>query len=203
MSAKLSGVILAGGAGRRFSGKTKPKIVIGGEPIIARILSVIKDLFREIIIVTNNPEEFKDFSFCMIVKDEIQGAGPLGGIHAAMKASSNEAVFVFAGDMPFLDIETIVNMTEAYFSSDCDALIPGIGDLIEPLHSIYNTSLADDLEAYLEHNKSKAVREYIKTLNVDYLLLEASERNQRAFTNVNSPADIFPEDWSEKSSPLS
>ena len=44
------------------------------------------------------------------MQDEILGAGPLGGIHAAMKASSNDSIFVFAGDMPFLDKDIIIKL---------------------------------------------------------------------------------------------
>lgn len=193
MTGKISGIILAGGTASRFNGRMKPKIVIGGEPIISRILSVITDIFNEIIIVTNNPAEFREFSFCRIVQDEIRGAGPLGGIHAGMKASASEAVFVFAGDMPFLDKEIITRIIDTFNVSGCDAVVPGIGNFIEPLHSIYNNSITDNLETYLKGGQNTAVREYIKILNVHYLLLDGSEKNKRAFTNVNSPTDIFPE----------
>ena len=45
-----------------LDGKIKSKIVIGGKTIISRITDTIGDLFSEIIIVTNTPEEFKEFS---------------------------------------------------------------------------------------------------------------------------------------------
>jgi molybdopterin-guanine dinucleotide biosynthesis protein A len=190
MAVKISGAILAGGAASRFNGRVKPKIIIEGETIISRIISVVKDIFDEVIIVTNNPEEFADFRFCRIVQDEILNAGPLGGIHAAMKASSNEAIFVFAGDMPFLDKEIIIKLIDTFNTSDCNALIPAIEEYIEPLHSIYRISLTENLEAYLKGDRSKAVRDYIKSLNVKYLKFEGSEKNRTAFTNINSASDI-------------
>ena len=190
MNVKLSAAILAGGAATRFDGKVKSKIIIDGETIISRIISVLRDLFDELIIVTNNPEEFSSFNFCNIVRDEILNAGPLGGIHAAMKASSNDSVFVFAGDMPFLDRDIIINLLDTYKGSDCDGLIPVIEEYMEPLHAIYRISLAGNLESYLRSNQSFAVRDYIKTLNVRYFKLEDSERNKIAFTNINSATDI-------------
>jgi molybdenum cofactor guanylyltransferase len=192
MAGKISGAVLAGGAGSRFNGRIKPKIVIDGEIIISRIISVIRNIFDEIIIVTNNPEEFEDFSFCRIIKDEIINAGPLGGIHAAMRASSNEAIFVFAGDMPFPDKTIIMKLMELYDNSGCNAVIPRIEEYIEPLHSIYDVSLAGHLEIYLNSNRSLAVRDYIKSLNVKYLELERSVENAKAFTNINVPSDINP-----------
>lgn len=191
MAGKISGVILAGGAGSRFNGRLKPKIVIAGESMISRIISVVRDLFDEIIIVTNNPEEFKEFSFCRIVQDQILNAGPLGGIHAAMKTSSNDAIFVFAGDMPFLDKGIILRLIDAYDSADADAVIPEIEEYIEPLHSVYSTSLTEKLEAYLKNENSHAVRDFIKSLNVKYLQFDGSEKNRKAFTNINSSSDIF------------
>ena len=190
MTGKISGAILAGGAGSRFSGRMKPKIVVDGETIISRILTVIKDIFEEIIIVTNNPEEFSDFKFCIIVHDEILNAGPLGGIHAAMKASSNDAVFIFAGDMPFPDRNIISGMIEAYNKSDCDALIPKVGEYIEPLFSIYSQAIISHLEAYLEAGRSKAVRNYIESINAEFLQFGNTEIIKKAFTNINSPSDI-------------
>ncbi len=190
MVEKISGVVLAGGAGHRFNGRMKPKIIIEGEPIISRILSVIKDIFDEIIIVTNNPEEFEDFDFCTIVQDEIRNAGPLGGIHAAMKISTGNALFVFAGDMPFLDKAIITEMTEVYDNSVHDALIPRINNNIEPLHAIYSTSLAERLETFVYLENSRAVRDFVKLLNVKYHDIDGSEKNNKAFTNINSPSDI-------------
>lgn len=190
MTGKISAAILAGGTATRFDGRMKSKIIIDGKSIISRIISVIRDIFDDLIIVTNVPEEFSDFSFCKIVKDEIPNAGPLGGIHAAMKASSNDAVFVFAGDMPFLDRDIIIKLVDTYKKSDCNALIPVIEENIEPLHSIYRSSLAGNLGSYLRHDESFAVRDFIKTLNARYLKLDGSERNKVAFTNINTASDI-------------
>jgi len=190
MGRKISGTILAGGVASRLDGRIKPKIIIDGESIIARIMSVIREIFDEIIIVTNSPEEFSDFSFCKLVQDEIPGAGPLGGIHAAMKVSSNDSIFVFAGDMPFLDKEIILSQIEAYTSAGCDVLIPEIEERIEPLHSIFRISLAENIAAYLNGHQGNAVRDFIKLLNVQYLQFEGSEKNRKAFTNINSHRDI-------------
>ena len=45
MAGKISGVILAGGAGSRFNGMMKPKIVIDGETIISRIIICQSGIF--------------------------------------------------------------------------------------------------------------------------------------------------------------
>lgn len=187
---KISGIILAGGSASRVNGRTKPKIVINGKSIISRTLSVIEDLFDEIIIVTNTPAEYLEFSNCKITGDMILNAGPLGGIHAGLTISSNDSVFVFAGDMPFLDKKIITEQIEYFKSVNCDVVIPCIGDFIEPLHSIYRISVAGALNDFLEKGSNRAVRDFIKLLNVRYMEFEASQVNRKAFTNVNSLSDI-------------
>lgn len=186
----ISGVILAGGASKRFNGFTKANIVIGGKRIINRITDTIKDIFDEIIIVTNTPEEFKEFSSYRIVPDQYLNVGPLGGIHAALKSSSKESVFIFAGDMPLLDKEIIIRQIEFYERQKCDILIPRINLNIEPLHAIYNSCVIIDLEEYFASDHDHSVRGFLRQVNVRYMHLKDSEKISNAFSNINSPADI-------------
>jgi len=186
----ISAVILAGGANSRFHGMVKAKIVIGGRTIIARTLDILREIFREIIIVTNTPKEFVEYTNLKIVSDEIQNKGPLGGIHAALKATSGEAVFVFAGDMPLINREIITLILESYSEKQCDILIPKTGTFIEPLHSIYSKEILQNLEQFLEATNKNAVREFIKQVNTRYLSLENSEKTRKAFTNINYPEDL-------------
>lgn len=187
---RISGVILAGGANKRFDGMTKANIVIDGKTIMSRIIDTIKDIFDEIIIVTNTPEEFNEYINYKIVSDQILKAGPLGGIHAAIKTSSKEALFVFAGDMPLLDKKVIIRQIEFYNSHKCDILIPRINTYIEPLHAIYNISIIETLEDYLTGDHDYAVRKFYKRQNVRYMQLKGSEEISNAFININSSADI-------------
>jgi len=191
MKHNISGVILAGGAGKRFNDIIKAKIVIDGKTIISRIIETIGDIFDEIIIVTNIPDEFQEYNNCKIIGDQYLNKGPLGGIHAALKESKREAIFVFAGDMPLLSREFIVRQIGFYNNNKCDILIPQIEQYIEPLHGIYKKTLFRMLEDYLEGDNDYAVREFLKKADVHYLQLEGSEISWNPFTNINSPSDIF------------
>jgi molybdopterin-guanine dinucleotide biosynthesis protein A len=187
----ISGVILAGGANKRFNGVTKAMVVIDGKTIISRAIDTIKDLFNEIIIVTNTPEEFKEFKNCKLVSDHFLRAGPLGGIHAALTAASGEAVFVFAGDMPLLNKDLILRQIAYFKNCKSDVLVPRINQNIEPLHAIYGVGIRIFLEDYLTKENDYAVRKFLKLVNVGFLQLEDSEVNKSAFTNINTPSDIL------------
>jgi molybdopterin-guanine dinucleotide biosynthesis protein A len=190
MGSRISGVILTGGENKRFGGKIKSKVLIGGETIISRIISIVGGLFDEIIIVTNSPAEFSEYFQYRIVKDQFLKAGPIGGIHAAMKYCSNEVIFVFAGDMPFLNKEFIEAQINLFNKNEYDILIPRIGRNIEPLHSIYKKALLNDLERFITRNKNRSLRDFISEMKTGYFEIGESEESKRAFTNINSPADI-------------
>src|ERR1035437_5384601 len=187
----ISGVILAGGASKRFNGLIKAKIVIDGRTIISRIIETIGDIFDEIVIVTNTPCEYKELSSCKIIGDQFLDKGPLGGIHSAMKGSDREALFVVAGDMPQLAKELIVKQIDFYNTNNCEVLIPKIDQYIEPLHGIYKRTLIKTLEDYLLGDNDYAIREFLKKVDAHYLQIEGSEKYKSIFTNINSPEDIL------------
>jgi len=185
----ISCVILAGGLNSRFNNILKANIEIAGNSILNRMLDSTKGLFDETILVTNSPENFNLQHDILLVSDIFLKRGPLGGIHAALKSSSCQAIFVFAGDMPMLNRSIIEEEIRFYKDQNCDVVVPRIGELIEPLHAIYDLSILKELEKLLMTDGNHAVRKFIKSLNIRYFELPSSEENLRAFTNINCPED--------------
>jgi molybdenum cofactor guanylyltransferase len=190
MQGSISGVILAGGSNRRFNGQTKANLVIDGETIIAGVIRKIAGFFDEIIIITNNPEEFIQYKSVKLAGDIFINAGPLGGIHSGIKTSSKDGVFVFAGDMPLLNTQIISRQIKFWESNPCSILVPRFGENIEPLHSIYSRSVIDPLEKYLSGSDDHAVREFFRLTNTNFFDLEDSEDVRNAFANINYPSDL-------------
>jgi len=187
---KISAVILAGGANKRFNGKTKANIQISGVRIITRIVKVLHEHFDDIIIVTNTPDEFKGFQQFTLVPDEIKNVGPLGGLHAALKVAKNDAVFIFASDMPCISGNIIKKHIEFYNRRKCDAAIPRIKDFKEPLHAIYHKNVYDKLTQFLSSANKYSIENFIADLNVRYHNLDDNDENRKAFININTPQDL-------------
>jgi molybdenum cofactor guanylyltransferase len=185
----ITGVVLAGGANSRFGGKTKSNEIIGDERIITSILKTIRPVFNEVIIVTNNPGEFSDITGCVFTGDLFLRKGPLGGIHAAMKVSSGNAMFVVAGDMPFLNQELILLQAREFVADPADALIPIVKGYLEPLHSIYSNRLAGKLEDLLANGSDYKVRSFLNTLSVRYFQVPDKDGFVKSFTNINTPGE--------------
>lgn len=186
----LSAAILAGGSSLRFGGITKPNLIIGGMTIISRIISTVKDLFDEIIIVTNKSDDFTYIPDCKIVKDIFIGAGPMGGIHAALVASANNILFVFAGDMPFIDKHLINKQIRTFLNEQHDILVPSRGGLMEPLHAIYRKNIIKTFELFITERKNYSIRDLIRESDTGYFEIPESQTIRVAFTNINSPGDM-------------
>jgi molybdopterin-guanine dinucleotide biosynthesis protein A len=116
--------------------------------------------------------------------------GPLGGIHAALKASSEDSIFVFAGDMPFLNKEIISDQINEFNKRENDVFIPEVDQFIEPLHAIYRKSVLNHLERFLLEGKNRAVRDFLREVNVGYLQMTKNEKTEIAFANIISPSDL-------------
>ena len=106
MTIPCTGVILCGGLAKRFDGREKAFLRIGKERLLDRIYSVFKELFDDIILVTNTPLQFIEWDL-NIVTDLFDIRSSLTGIHAGLFYASNPYAFFSACDAPFLKKEIV------------------------------------------------------------------------------------------------
>lgn len=183
----FSAAILAGGKNSRFNGINKSFLKIENQFIIDRILAVLKNIFSEIIIVSNNPEVYADYNEIKIVSDFYKNIGPLGGIHAALKTAGNSSVFIVSCDMPFLCKEFIIRQINSHIKSGKDISIPQIDDFLEPLHGIYNRNTTEILENFINTAVNYKIINFYDFVSINYYKVYHSEIE--VFTNINKPDD--------------
>jgi molybdopterin-guanine dinucleotide biosynthesis protein A len=94
------GVLLAGGAARRFGGRPKGLARIGGARIADRVLQALRGATERQVVVANDSRAPAWFPDVDVVHDDTPGRGPLEGIRAALDAAAGAAVIVVAWDMP-------------------------------------------------------------------------------------------------------
>jgi molybdenum cofactor guanylyltransferase len=186
---KTGCVILAGGKATRFDGGFKPGFEIGGRRVIDRILDVVTPIFSEIIVVANRQDLFDQNSNIIITSDIFASKGPLAGIHAALKISTTDALFVIAGDMPFPDKSVIEKLCNEFSALRPQALVPRHSGFIEPLHSVYSFEITGLLEKVLTESENASVIDFLNKIDTRYLDVETSIA-ERAFMNINSKEDI-------------
>ena len=187
--ARMTAIILAGGNSIRM-GENKAFIEINGIPIITRIHSLFKELFQEVIIVTNQKDLFKNFG-SNIYSDLLPDKGALGGLYTGIFFSSFEYSFCVACDMPFIKrslVEFLIRHTK-----DEDALVPRTADGLQPLHAIYSKRCLEAIRRVIERDKYK-ITDFYDLVRVriidesDFLHLDPL---RESFINVNTPEELL------------
>jgi len=180
-----TGVILAGGENRRMP-VPKAFIKVEGRPIINRTLRIMKRLFQEVFIVTNQPELYIHLD-AVLLGDVYDTRGPMTGIFTALINASNDWVFVTACDMPFVD-EGIIRHMASKRKGALVAVLP----LGEPLHAFYSKGLLSSIERAILTGR-KALEDFLEDKKVKYISkdeLSLIGDIERAFVNLNTPEDL-------------
>ena len=90
----VTGIILAGGKSSRM-GENKSLLKLEGITVIERVVNLMQKIFKEVILITNTPDEY-DFLSIPMYKDIYEYKGPLAGINSGLthsKTESKELVF--------------------------------------------------------------------------------------------------------------
>lgn len=185
---RVAGVILAGGRNSRMGGRDKAFLRVDGETVFARTLAVLRRCFAHVVVVSNAPHKYADYAV-EVTRDELEGLGPLGGLHAALGRVPTPYAFVTACDMPFLREEPIRYLVSRL--RDQDAVVPCWDGDIEPLHALYAARLRLRIAAAAARG-ARALRDFLPEIAVDYVpqsVMEGVPGAEESFRNVNTPEE--------------
>ncbi len=190
MKFDCTGVILAGGQNSRLPGKKKTFQKIGNVTILENIYDLFSNLFKEVIIVVNEPREFAGLNMS-IVTDVIPSKCALAGLHAGLFYASFPYAYVTACDTPFVKqsvVEYIVNQIEPSY----DVIIPRTDDGLEALSAVYSKDCIPLIENNLEKNifmiKKFFRKKKVKEIPVEQL--KALDPEMQFIFNINTPEDL-------------
>jgi molybdopterin-guanine dinucleotide biosynthesis protein A len=186
---KITGIILSGGKSRRM-GENKAFIEIEGVPIIQRIYSLFKELFQEVIIVTNQVELFNNFD-SKIYSDLLPNKGVLGGLYTGIFFSTFLYSFCVACDMPFIKQSLVQYLIK--HMEDEDVIVPRTKDGLQPLHAIYSKHCLDPIKIIIEQGKYKIIDFYhmVKVKIIEENDFVSLDPLRMSFINVNTPEELL------------
>lgn len=184
----MTGIILAGGKNSRM-GTDKAFLEIDNERLIDRIVRIFREIFEEVILVTNSPLAYLDQDV-EIVTDIFKDKGALGGIYTGLFYASYGHAFVSACDMPFLSKAFIKYMMEHVGSYDI--IVPDPADGLQPLHAIYEKSCLPSIKKVISANELKITGFYrgLKIFRISEDIIKSFDPEGRMFFNVNSREDL-------------
>lgn len=186
---QISGIILAGGKNSRM-GFNKAFLEIEGERLIDRTLNIYRQIFDEILIVTNDPLSYTEFSDAVVVTDTYKGKGPLGGIFTGLFYSKNPYIFVCACDLPHLSLDFIKYL--ASHSGPYDVIVPDTAEGFQPLCAIYARNCLSSINKLLEKDKLKITGFYrdMRVLRITDEQIRPFNPHGVLFQNLNTPEDL-------------
>jgi molybdopterin-guanine dinucleotide biosynthesis protein A len=187
----LSIVIQAGGQSQRM-GQNKALMPFLGQPLIERVIQRVKLAGTELILNTNQPEQFA-FLGLALVEDLIPSKGPLGGLFTALTVAKYPVVAVIACDMPFVSAALLETERILLTEGAWDVVIPRSVDGLEPLHAVYRKdNCLPAIRRALDSDRLRMVS-WLGDVKVREMSLEEVslvDPDQRAFINVNTPEEF-------------
>jgi molybdopterin-guanine dinucleotide biosynthesis protein A len=184
----VAAFILAGGKSTRM-GSDKAFVQLNGRTLLGQALELARSVTAEVYIVG---DAARFAGFAPVVEDIFRGCGPLGGIHAALRASTAELNLMLAVDVPFLSRALLEFLITRARASGATVTIPDGGGGLQPLCAIYRREFGDAAERVLIAGRYKigAVFEEVRMCVVDQEELQASGFMVEMFRNLNTREDL-------------
>ncbi|MGH8686707.1 MAG: molybdenum cofactor guanylyltransferase MobA [Burkholderiales bacterium] len=181
----VSGIVLAGGQGRRMGGVDKGLVPLHGRPMVDWVLERLAPQVDEIVINANqNLEAYAGFGR-RVVADEVGGfAGPLAGLHAGLAAVRHPLAVTVPCDSPFLPADLVARLRQALGANEL--AVARTGTQAHPVFSLVRRSVREHLEKFLAGGGRKIDAWYasLKVVEVSF------DDEADAFRNINTREEL-------------
>jgi molybdopterin-guanine dinucleotide biosynthesis protein A len=196
----ISGLILAGGEGRRMSGRDKGLISLANKPLVEYAIDCLTPLVDDLAISCNrNQELYAEYGLNCVV-DKITAAdggfaGPMAGLAAGLKQAQHDWLLVMPCDTPLMSGQIMTQLLTALIhgsdrldttGAQARAVIFSHQGL-QPLHGLYHKSMLPIFEQSLAEKKN-ALQRLLRSID-NIKIIEAQECNFN-FNNANDAEEL-------------
>jgi molybdenum cofactor guanylyltransferase len=182
----VTGLVLAGGMGRRMDSRDKGLVEFRGLPMAQHAITRLLPQVNALLINANrNIETYAAFGH-RVVSDDVGGfAGPLAGLHAGMKACVTPLIVTVPCDSPFSPTDLVERLLDAMKRETSEISVASTNGQLQPVFALYKTSLLPSLEQFLTDGGRKIDKWYEqhKTVAVEF-------EDEHAFANINTVAEL-------------
>ncbi|MCY3707237.1 MAG: molybdenum cofactor guanylyltransferase [Gammaproteobacteria bacterium] len=190
-------MVLAGGQSRRY-GSPKARARLAGRTLLERALAILHAAGLETGVIANRADDLPAGHPRAAVPfrpDLTPGAGPLGGLHAALawaRERGDAGVFLLGCDLPLVPPALVARLATGF--DDARPTVPASGGPlgIEPLCACYPISLAAAAQDWLATGRF-GMGEFVRAHDSVVVArdeLASVAGAEHAFFNVNTPSDL-------------
>ena len=186
-SARITGVILAGGQGRRMGGVDKGLHELRSKAMVEWVLERLVPQVDEVLINANqNLGVYRRFGY-RVIADQIGGfAGPLAGLHCGLSAASHPLVVTVPCDSPFLPIDLVARLSTAMQALQAQLSVARTGDQPHPVFCLCRRDVLPHLTQFLAGGGRK-IDAWYASLRVAEV---AFDDQPDAFSNINTQEEL-------------
>jgi molybdopterin-guanine dinucleotide biosynthesis protein A len=155
-----SAIVLCGGGSTRM-GRDKASLPFGDETMLGRVIRLVGELAHEVVVVAREGQELpagldKPSAFApsasadkkgwslRVVRDPVEGLGPLAGIVTGLQAITGDRAFVTACDMPLLRPALMRRLID--LAGEHDVCVPVSDGHVMTMCAVYRASVIDEAE---------------------------------------------------------
>lgn len=183
----VTGVILAGGRGRRFDGRDKGLLELSGRPLIEHVLRALAPQVDEILINANrNLPVYERYGYRVVADTVPEYQGPLAGMLAGLRQAQYGTVAIVPCDMPYLPDCLVSRLGQVQAEGDADVVIPHDGGRSHPVICLMRRVCADHIESWLAQGRYR-VGEWVSAQR--HAVADFSDMPD-GFRNINRPGDL-------------
>jgi len=189
----ILGAILAGGQSKRM-GKDKLFLEINNKKLIEHTIDKVKKYLKEVIIITNQDNEYFSKNNLITVKDCIEGQlGPLVGILTAMKWAKENLtkcswIATFPCDTPFFPESIIKNFIHESKKKESLILCASSHGRKHNIFGLWSLDLYGKLQDDLINKKVRKVQDWTEKNKIKNL--EFKFKDYDPFFNINTQEDL-------------
>jgi len=189
----ILGAILAGGQSKRM-GKDKLFLEINNKKLIEHTIDKVKKYLKEVIIITNQDNEYFSKNNLITVKDCIEGQlGPLVGILTAMKWAKENLtkcswIATFPCDTPFFPESIIRSFIKESEKKESLILCASSHGRKHNIFGLWSLDLYDKLKDDLMNKKVRKVQDWTEKNKIKNLEFEFKDYDP--FFNINTKEDL-------------
>ena len=183
----VTGIVLAGGMGRRMGGVDKGLVLLDGRPMVEHVLARLTPQVGNVIINANqNIERYAKFGRA-VCPDTIGGfAGPLAGLHAGLSQAATSHVVTVPCDSPFLPLDLVARLAAGMARASAQIAVAKTFDQPHPVFALVSRNVLAHLTAFLTAGGRKIDAWYATLALVEV----AFDDEVEAFRNINTAEEL-------------